>query len=85
MGESEGELSIAYSNREEEEEDAMAPPQTEARRSKRRNLYQERKAEEGFGGLSGFSVACFGFGQFGRCWFWNSLAASGTVVFNIVE
>ena len=62
MGESEGELCIAYSNREEEEEDAMAPPQTEARRSKRRNLYQERKAEEGFGGLAGFRRVL---------WFWS--------------
>jgi len=62
LGESEGELCIAYSNREEEEEDAMAPPQTEARRSKRRNLYQERKAEEGFGGLAGFRRVL---------WFWS--------------
>ena len=64
MGESEGELSIAYSNREEEEEEeeAMAPPETEARRSKRRNLYQERKAEEGFGGLAGFRRVL---------WFWS--------------
>jgi len=53
LGESEGELSIAYSNREEEEE-AMAPPATEARRSKRRNLNQrgKGKSRRGFGGLA---------------------------------
>jgi len=59
----------------------MAPPETEARRSKPTEESEPGRGKRNRGlALAAWprSVACFGFGLFGgRCWFWNSYTVGG--------